>query len=202
MSDDLHNLESKVEAELSQWSRRFSVSLDAGQLSRLRGAVQREVNEQWFAGQSSPLPSAAALGQVRSRVHAELLGAGRANSTFSRTRHPGSWRRWISAQALASLGAAAMLLICVGIVRYVGNRSMDAGVDTGTLASVFNATSATDSIQSAVASLEESDQDEWSSDDGDTSLEDLVQEMDDILEAHDAPARTSAQPTAERGVLG
>ena len=200
MSDDLQNLENDVERQLAEWSRRLSVSLDSEKLSMLRTAVKREVNEQWLASQPMPLPSEAALAQVRSRVHAELRDTQRAGSTCTLQRS--SWRRLISAQGMASLGAAAMLLICVGIVRYVGNRSMDAGVDTGTLASVFNATSTTDSIQSAVASLEESDQDEWSADDGDGSLEDLVQEMDDILEAHDTPARTSAQPTAERGVLG
>lgn len=78
-------------------------------LARVRSAVRHELNEQWLAAHASPAPEPQALARVRLKVREELA-----------RQHRRSIGRWFSSQVMASLAAAAVLLLGVGLVRHVG----------------------------------------------------------------------------------
>ncbi len=108
---DKRNLEAQVEATLAELAADISAvpAPNEAVVERVKAAVRHEINEQWIAAQTSPLPSPDALRRTRAAVHEEL---GRVAGGRSGGR--------LRPQMLAGLSAAAAMAACVGLIRYVG----------------------------------------------------------------------------------
>ncbi len=80
-------------------------------VERVKMAVRQEINEQWLAGQLPIHPSPETLDRVRHAVHDEIEHQ---SDTVVIRRQAGLQ------QLLAGLAAAAMIIICVGLIQNVG----------------------------------------------------------------------------------
>jgi hypothetical protein len=193
MAEDLSSLERNIERELAGWADRLDVRPAEELIESVREAVRIELDERWLATQLSPAPGPAVLHRVRFAVRAELERLGARPALW--------WRRRISAQALGSMGAAAMLLLCVGVIWYAAGlgRPPSSGETERLVAIVPEPV--TDPILAAVQSLEDDFRESVSEDDGE-DLTDLVREMDRLLDER-TPARKTSGPGAKRtGTLG
>jgi len=196
MDDGLHSLEREIEREMTRWADRLDVPPHAQQIALIRAAVRREADEAWLAAQPSPPLRPGALQRVRSAVAAELRAPG--------SREGSQLRWWISSQGLGSLGAAAMLLLCAGLVWYAGTLRLSAPAMFADSAA-GNSADPTDAelvqILAEVQSLEKDlSEDAPINEDESESLGDLVREIDRLIEEHATERSTSA---ADRpGVLG
>ncbi|UCD28132.1 MAG: hypothetical protein JSV03_13705 [Planctomycetota bacterium] len=103
MTEDLDKLEAEVEAMLASLASKLSVRPRPAAVERTKAAVRHQLNESWLADQATPAPSPFALQRVRSAIDDELK---RPMYSFARTM---TW---------ASLAAAAMIAICVGVLHY------------------------------------------------------------------------------------
>ncbi len=106
MHDELDRLEREVEAAMALLPNLSAEPADAA-LLRVKAAVRHELNEEWLADQSAPLPSAEAVQRVHTAVREEL-------SQSAGTQRL-AWGRIASA-----LAAAAMIAISVGVIRQAG----------------------------------------------------------------------------------
>lgn len=79
-------------------------------LARVKTAVRHEMNEQWLAQQSGPEPSGEAMARLRRAVRQALVGT-------TKSGPPDSLR----VQWRAALTAAAMIALCLGLIRHVGH---------------------------------------------------------------------------------
>jgi hypothetical protein len=198
MADNLDDLEREVEQELGRWAARLDVRpAEKGVRNLLpgqpEGCCAEKVPDAFF--RSSPVPGAAVLERVRLAVAAELELAGAHRAWW--------WQRRIKSQGLGSLGAAAMLLLCLGLIWYVGGlkRSTSSG-EVDRLVDAVPESSA-DPILAAVQSLEDDFRKNLAlTEEEGESLGDLVQEMDRLLDER-TPARSSsgadAKPTRMLG---
>ena len=118
MDRSLENLEREVEAGLAQVSARWSVDPPAALVQRVKQAVRHELNEQWLADQAVPVPSLQALARVRAAVRRELARSRAALAPPAGSLAAARLSAW--SLPLATLAAAAMILVCVGVIRYVG----------------------------------------------------------------------------------
>lgn len=184
MTEDLNNLECSIEQELARWAPRLDALPRPDLLDAVRLATRLELHEAWLADQPAPAPAPGVLARVRAAVAAELSGS----------RRGLLWQRWCASPGLGSLGAAAMLLLCVGMVWYAGTLTARVGPRDGDLLLAAVPESTADPILDEVQGLAAAIGDEvglaaGAEDDGE-SLSDLVQEMDELL-AEPAPARTT-----------
>ncbi len=106
MSDELDRLEREVEAAMA-WLPNLSIEPADAAVLRVKAAVRHELNEEWLASQSAPLPSAEAVRQVHTAVREEL-------------RRPVSVRRPAWGRMASALAAAAMIVLSLGVIRQAG----------------------------------------------------------------------------------
>lgn len=187
MTEDLNSLERDLEQEYARWAPRLDASPRPDLLDAVRSATRLEVLGAWLADRPAPAPSPGVLERVRAVVAAELA----ASSNRSRML-----QRWLNSQGLGSLAAAAMLLLCVGIVWYAGALTSGVGTREGDRILAAVPESAADPILEEVQGLAAAIGDEAGlsvdAEDEDESLSDLVQEIDQLLD-EPAPARGTSQ---------
>jgi hypothetical protein len=196
MVDDLNNLERDVELDLARWAGRLDVAPRDELMPSVRAMARVELDAAWMAAQPSPLPNPAALRRVRTAVAAELAGTG---------SRRGLLLRWVSSQGMGSMGAAAMLVLCIGVIWYAGTLASSVGsCDVETLLAAMT-DSSTDSILDEVRSATDDLNDDAAvsvDDDDDESLGDLVREMDQLLDERGPAKGTSQLGVKPRGALG
>lgn len=203
MSCDPENLEPSIDRELRVWSARLDARPAPAVTARVHEAVRHEINELWLATQDRPAPSAAAKLRVQTAVGLELARARKLDGRHQPVR--GRPCQGHSRQAGSALAAAAMLLLCVGIIRYAsGPRSPDAGgVTMDAFVATLSSTAPTDAIQEAILDLEsEFADDDTNAAQDDGSLDELVTEMDRILDEHQPAQQNSGIRSAEIGTWG
>ena len=197
MNDDLNNLEREIERDLARYAHLLDVSVPAEVSESVRTAAQLELHLAWLGAQPAPVPTPGTLERVRTAVAAELAGA---RPGRSRLLH-----RWLTSQGLGSLGAAAMLLLCIGVIWYAGTRkpSTGGGGDVYRLLAAMPESN-TDPILKEVQGLAEDlrDDTEVSMDEEEESLSDLVQEMDTLLDEHHPAKSNSDLSRKATGELG
>jgi len=128
--DRLDGLEREVEAELAVLAETLDARPAEAVVERVKSAVRCELDEAWLAEQPAPEPAPTVLERVRSAVRQELtLSRGTVEQAQATERpsqdpeiRPARRRRHTRAwpQGIASLAAAAMVAICVGIIRQAG----------------------------------------------------------------------------------
>lgn len=199
MSGDLDRLEQEVERELARWGPRLDVRPAEQALGRAQQACRLELDEAWLRSQPAPSPSPEVMARVRSAVAAELARSGR--------RIGLSWPRWLTPQATGSIAAAAVLLICVGVVRLAGpgaGASATAAVEVDELLAAADRMwtgSPADDLEEAVRSIEDDLSGDAAGDDAGDSLEEMLLEMDELLEDEAAGGNRAAVPP-EGGAWG
>lgn len=128
MSDEwtrMDELERAVDAELTRVAHLLDALPSPAVLERVKSAVRCELDETWLAGQSMPEPAPPVLRRVRSAVRRELAQIDHETSRRSAAnRHGARSRTW--SQGIASLAAAAMVAVCVGVIRQAGLSRPDA----------------------------------------------------------------------------
>jgi hypothetical protein len=101
--EDLNHLEQEVEAGLALLGRELDVPLPESTRQRVAAAVRIAIDEHWLAERADVAPSRGTLTHVRGEVRRELS---------RRSRLERIWRA-------CSLGAAAaMVLLCIGLVQH------------------------------------------------------------------------------------
>jgi hypothetical protein len=209
MADDLNSIELEVERELGRWAGRLDVRPTSQVVASLRVAVRHEVNEAWLHEQSSPTPKPAVVERVRLAVLGELGRGFRA----------GRLHRWVSSQAWVALGAAAMLLIVIGAIRYAGTLGRPAAAPD---AGMLSGPAAAPDVGMLMAALPDSpnevilrrigqelqsieadlDVPEAFPEDRESGLGDLVEELDRLLDEPEPAKRTSDTGLRSVGVMG
>lgn len=188
MDNDLNNLERQIEQDLARWAPRLGASPRPDLLDAVRSAMHLEVHEAWLSDQPVPVPAPGVLKRVHAAVAAELAGTG--------SRHGRLLHRWLTSQGRGSLAAAAMLLLCIGVIWYAGTLTSSIGSREADLVLAALPESATDPILAAIQGLAEDLGDgiglSAEADDDEESLSDLVQEMDQLLDERN-PAQDSRQ---------
>ena len=130
MDGALENLEREVDAGLARLSACLSVQPAAAVVERVKQAVGHELNEQWLADQAVPVPAQQALARVRAAVRRELACSRAALGPPAGSVAAARLSAW--SLPLATLAAAAMILVCVGVIRHVGlvGATVPAGKDS------------------------------------------------------------------------
>lgn len=173
MVDDLNSLEREVERDLARWTRRLDVAPPDEVIQSVRAAVQVELQAAWMAAES------ARAGLRRGR----------------------RLRRWLSAQATGSVGAAAMLALCIGVIWYAGTLSSSAGSsDVEMLLAAMPDDPLLAEVQSLADDLGEDPV--FLIDDDEESLGDLVREMDQLLDERSSTRDTSQLGVKRAGAVG
>jgi hypothetical protein len=106
--DDLEQMKAMVERRLEELGPALQVETPASSLRSARAAVRIALVELLLAAHPDPLPAAGILDRIREAVRARLAAHGRA----SRRAVFASPRFW------SPLAAAAMVLLCVGIIHH------------------------------------------------------------------------------------
>ena len=180
----------------------LSVEPSDAAVLRVKASVRHELNEEWLADQSAPLPSAEAVQRVHTAVREELgqpVGAQRP-----------AWGRMASA-----LAAAAVIALSVGVIRQAGLIKQSSQVVPLEVAEaethlelfltaaeeVFTSDTLTGSIHDDLSEIEE-DIDGWrSSSGGETGgLGDVLREIDS--EVTESPKGVSRTSRVSQGVWG
>lgn len=215
MSDGSDRLESEIEAELQSLAPGLPVQPSEGVVLRVKAAVRHELNEAWLAGHPTPAPSPEVVHRVRETVHEELDVRDRSSGTDDDCvgRSP---RRSVWSPAWASLAAAAMIGICVGIVHHVGTlearsrpmasaRAAEASLDLFVDAAeeIFAEESLTASIVADLDLLQESIS-QWDpvSEYDSGTLNEVVDEIDELLTKPDSDRDMSERHSMPRGAFG
>jgi hypothetical protein len=113
----------KTESELDAALAFFAAELDQvpppspAVMERVKAAVRCELNERWLADQPACPPRPGLLKQVSAAVRRELTRE-KAHSGLRTSHRP--LVRVHDFRFAAALGAAAMLAVCVGVIRYAG----------------------------------------------------------------------------------
>jgi len=201
MSEQLDNLEREVEAALASVSDKLSVVPSEAAVLRVKAAVRHEANEAWLSRQPVPTPASDTIERARVAVRDEL------QQRQGVMRSSGAWQRGWSAVA-----AAAMILLAVGVIHRAGTLTDPTPDATGDPElDLFLATAesvlAGDPVMSAIlADLDVVEQRimSWqSAGELDTdSLNDLVDELDDLLAEPDADGNMSRRRNEQRGAIG
>lgn len=204
MTDEMNRLEREVEAMMRSLSADFPVEVPAALVLRVKAAVRHEVNEEWLAGQPAPLPSGEAMQRVHGAVRGEL-------ARWMTAARRSTWGRTASA-----LAAAAMIALCVGVIRQAGNlrnaaRSGVPEIDAAqahlerfmtAAEEVFATDSLTASIHDDLSVIEE-DIDGWRTAAGETGgLGEIVREIDSKLAESPKGKGVSRISVIPKGVLG
>jgi len=110
MTDDLNELEHRLEQELATWADLWPVSCPPEVRDRLREAVRLELNAGWLPGEAARRPANRTIERIRQAVRRELATDGA----------PG--RRGRAGWIWAVSGVAATVALGVGVTWYA-NRS-------------------------------------------------------------------------------
>lgn len=117
MAEDLNKLEQTVSEELSTLSPKLSADPPEAVLRRAVWTVREELNELWFE-QLAPVPTEPKLlARVKAGIHREVA---RVAAELGIEYHPplvAATGRWVWRLSCA-VGAAAVILLCVGVIRY------------------------------------------------------------------------------------
>jgi hypothetical protein len=198
MDNDLNSLERQIEQDLARWAPRLDASPRPGLLDSVRAAAHLEAHEAWLSDQPAPAPAPGVLERVRAAVVAELGGTG--------SRHGQRLRHWLTAQGRGSLAAAAMLLLCIGVIWYAGTLTSSLGAREAELVLAALPESAADPILEEIQGLAKNLSDDIGpaveTDDEEESLSDLVQEMDQLLDERDPAQGTSQLGVKSAKVIG
>ena len=204
MSDELDGLEREVEAAMALLPS-LSVELSDASVLRVKAAVRHELNEEWLADQSAPLPSAEVVERVHAAVREELS-------------QPVGVHRYAWGRTASALAAAAMIAISLGLIRQAGLIGGDSRAVVPEVAEaerhlelfltaaeeVFASDTLTESIDDVHDDLSviEEDIDGWrSSSGGETGgLGDILREIDS--EAAKSPKGVSRISHVSQGVMG
>ncbi|GMV97904.1 MAG: hypothetical protein AMXMBFR83_22570 [Phycisphaerae bacterium] len=211
-----------IERELRDWSARLDVSAPPEARSAVRQGVMLALNELWLSSQAASVsPRATAVARSRLAVAAELdappQGLGHDSLRQCDDAPPDAQRgrpasggcgsrRSVRGHgpAFGSLAAAAMLLLCVGIIRYAPSRLPSADPDdVADLVGALEIAASNDAITQAVLDVQRHFSDtEALPDTIEESLDDLVQEMDRILDRLEPVQRNSSLAPGPSGVVG
>lgn len=198
----------KIEAEVSAMLKVFAADLDrlppVGEAvtERIKTAVRDEINEQWLAAQLPLRPAAETVDSVRAAVHEELRRQATFAQCASSTKREAGWRA-----VLGGLAAAAMIGLCIGLIQFVGQRTVPAhtrlagavpmqAIDTFVEAAEI----ALALDESAIASRAFADALTGVSEDD--VFEELSEAMQDILSSSEQDGSTRIDPAAEQGAVG
>jgi hypothetical protein len=197
MSEDLEKLERDLDAAMASLPD-LSVAVPDALILRTKATVRHAINEEWLAAQAGPLPSAEAVRQVHDAVRQEL------------TRPAARLRVW--SRIISPLAAAAMIALCVGVIRQAGMLKQDTSpvvlaaeqhVDRFLTAAeeAFSSDTLTEAIHDELSEIEE-DIDGWrSAGSGETGgLGDVLQEIDTQIK--NSPKSMSRALGKAQGVLG
>lgn len=201
MSDELNELEREVEQAMALLPSLVVKPSDATVL-RVKAVVRHELNEEWLAGQATPLPSVEAVRRVHQAVIAELA-------------KPASARLSAWGKTAAILAAAAMIAISVGVIRragLIGSPSVSPEVAEAerhvdlflaTAEEVFALDDLTESIADDLSALEE-DIDGWQSAGGDETggLGEILREINSTTPESPDSDGVSGLSTVSQGVWG
>ena len=117
MNENLDNLERDVESMPASLADDLSVEPSETAVSRVRAAVQYELDEAWLADQDESAPSPLVVERVRSAVREELAGQTDASSVRSLGEAMTTIRfPWV--RVAAALTAAAIIAIGFGVIRF------------------------------------------------------------------------------------
>ncbi len=200
MDEQLDELESQIDAELGEFSRELNELPGPGLAvrERVKLAVRHEMNERWLAAQEPVPPRLGLLHEVKRRVRCELVRTG----AMSRAR------LFVESRMMGGLVAAALLLVCVGLIWQIGYLG---STEPGS-ASALNLASANSNLDLFV----EAAQVVWDSEERqeqtdasvlgsapDSLMEDLTGALEDVLESPQAADdSTNGGVPREGGAVG
>lgn len=202
MTNELHNLEREIDAELASWASELEVKPREALVPRVQAAVRHELNEAWLADLPTPKASPELTTRVRDAVHAEL-------ESGRRTRGPGF--HW--SPAWSSIASAAAIGICVGIIHLAGtlktssptevqttDRYLDQFVEAAE--EVLDDETMTSDLMAEMDALSERIAQWQPADDEEAEvIDNLLDEFDELLSTPEPSEGTGQAPSPSRGAI-
>lgn len=181
-------------------------------MERIKCAVRHEMNEQWLARQPEPERRPDLLADVQADVRREIARQQGWARGMRSSHHAlsgfGAHSRWV-----AALAAAAMMAICVGVVRQVGYLGVQTGTSGGNamvnsapvdlFVEAAQATFANDEFSAEVLKEVQSIESQLAgakSNSQGTTLEDLSGALQEVLDGSGSQGATMGQPAISGGV--
>ncbi len=185
-------------------------------VERVKSAVRQELHEQWLAAQASPPMRDGLLAEVQRDVRHEISRQAAWAQGTRRVRSSGR-RPALNPRSLGALAAAAMMALCLGVIRQAGSLEtaararagdpeMDAAkVQVNWFVEAAQVTLANDDFSNEVLSELDSIASQLPGSTGQrasTTLDDLSGALQDVLENSDTADDTMGRRLDTEGAIG